>query len=154
MLQVFRFIPEIPSLLKTIDPTTAKPGEMQKQVAKQLSIFLNNFPNNLANLVDIIRKSNPDFEKRDQNNNFIQQDASECWGYLMKCIHQYAGNKISDLFHIQFETKTKPLGSEEQPVIGTEDDDRLRCFIDQDTSQIEQGIKLDSKIEKINQKND
>ena len=148
VLQVFRLIPEIPTILKEAESEPVKPIETGKQVAKQLSIFLNNFPNNLNSLVEVIRKSNPDFERRDQNNNFVQQDASECWNYLMKCINQYVGNKISDLFHIQFETKTKPLGSDESPVIGTEDDDRLRCFIDQDTKQIEQGIKLDSEVEK------
>ena len=66
----------------------------------------------------------------------------------MECMKRLVGNKISDLFHIQFETKTKLLGSDDQPVVKTEDDDRLRCDIDQDTKQIEQGIKFDCEIEK------
>ena len=59
VLQVFRFIPEIPTILKEAEKTADKAIDPQKCVAKQLSIFLNNFPNNLNFLVDTIRKSNP-----------------------------------------------------------------------------------------------
>lgn len=148
VLQVFRLIPEIPEALKEEQSATIGPNDVEKKVAKQLSIFLNNFPTNLNSFVELLRESNSDFKKRDQNNNFVQQDASECWNYLMKCINHYVGNKISDLFQIQFETKTKPLGSDDKPVTSIETDDRLRCIIDQNTNKIEQGIKTDSEIEK------
>ncbi|OHT17401.1 Clan CA, family C19, ubiquitin hydrolase-like cysteine peptidase [Tritrichomonas foetus] len=142
VLQVFRLLPEIPEILKDLTPPETDNGN----VVKQLALLFENFPNNLNNLIKSIYKANPDFCQKDVNGNNMQQDAAECWSFLINCINQCGDSRIPDLFNIEFESTTHLVGSEEVTSVKKEKDNRLRCDIDQDTRQIEQGIEMSDEF--------
>ncbi|KAH0785968.1 ubiquitin carboxyl-terminal hydrolase 14 [Histomonas meleagridis] len=138
VLQVFRLLPDVTDILKSLQPDVKS-----NKILFYLCKFITDFPNHLDKLVSSIRESNPLFNQKDPTTgSYIQQDAAECWSFLTS----HLPAEVNELFQIQFQTISKIADNDEMD-ISTEVDDRLKCYIDSDTRQLEQGITFDSEIE-------
>lgn len=136
VFQVFRMLDSVNNEIKSIDQS-----KIMDKLTKMIVQFYNHFPENLDELIDEIRKSNSYFNQKDKYGFYQQQDAAEFWSYIISLLSRYS-SKINDLFQIQFQVSS--TGSDD---VNYEVDDRLKCYIDSETTTIEQGISFDSNLE-------
>ena len=143
VLEVFRFIPQLVEHIKKF--SSEKPGA--NPLITQLAKLYTDFPTALPHLIIELRKLNPQFAEKDpQTQQYKQQDASECWGFIMNILRQHIGDKVSNLFEIDYEVTLEEPKHETQIMIET--DDRLVCSINSETKSIEQGILNPTFVER------
>lgn len=107
-------------------------------------------------LLQQLRKVNPQFQEWNSRGGYCQQDAEECWSTLLAQCHQLlvspsllslsqfpVGASVVDfLFGVELETVDTCLeSSEEQPRKRKEVVRSLKCHISHNTSHLEQGLK-------------
>lgn len=144
-LQVLRSIPELKEAINEYVSTKESPNPF----IKALSVLFNNPPANLPVVIHQLRQMDPQFNEIDEQTGvFRQQDASECMGKILDCLRREIGSKVKDLFNITFEETLKDVEEKHKDEVIYEDDDRLRCSIDSETRQIEQGILNDTDVER------
>ncbi|GJQ14796.1 hypothetical protein GpartN1_g6587.t1 [Galdieria partita] len=115
-------------------------------------------------LLQQLRKVNPQFQEWNNRGGYCQQDAEECWSTLLSQCHQVLaspsllsmssfslGDSVVDfLFGVELETIDTCLeSSDEEPRKRKEVVRSLKCHISHNTSQLEQGLKegLETTIE-------
>lgn len=94
-------------------------------------------------LLDMLHIMFPQFAEKNEHGNFIQQDAHECWGELMKIMQQKLKiespngqtlNFITQYFGVNFHSILKLKDNEEKETTSEENFLQLSCFISQGTS--------------------
>jgi len=141
-LQVFRYIPQLVESIKGY----SKEGK-NNSLINQLGKFFEQFPSALPNVILELRKMNPQFADKDpQTQQFRQQDASECWGFIMQILRENIGDSVSNLFEIDYDITYEEITGKHPAEKRIETDDRLRCSIDSETKHMEQGILKPTEI--------
>jgi len=114
----------------------------------------------------VFRSVYPQFAETNSQGHMMQQDAEEALSQLMqtmanhlkttpptatdkKCINTYPANNVIDQYFAgEMETRLKPEGGDEKEErVGKEVFKKLRCFIDNQTNFLFQGITKVSKQE-------
>ena len=128
-------IPELKDAIKKYVTTKESPHPL----IVELDHLFSHPPDHLPQVITQLRAYDPQFAERDdQTQAFRQQDASECMGKILELLRREIGDDVKNLFSISLEeTLTEPTHKTE---VIEEVDDRLRCSIDQNVSQLEQGI--------------
>jgi len=144
-LQVLRSIPELKAAINEYVTSNPSPHPFIQAV----NVLFNKPPTNLPVVIHQLRQLDPQFAEIDeQTKNYRQQDASECMGKILDCFRREIGGKVIDLFNIGLVRTLKDLQEKHKDEIIEDDDDRLRCSIDSETRQIEQGILNPTEVEK------
>jgi ubiquitin carboxyl-terminal hydrolase 14 len=176
-LQCLRMIPEIRAALNCSD--TIQSSSLEVKFTQDLNRLFNETDNTFApdavtphQFVNTLRRSFPTFNQRGDRGGFLQQDAEEFYGTVMRCLgnsltrNQLSGSidKLKDafgqrdglprceslidsLFKIEFETKETCVESEEV-VTRKSEDSKLTCNIvggggsDQKVDHLHQGLEL------------
>lgn len=139
ILQVLRYLPGLTE--KVINHPSENP------VVKSMATFFQNYPAQLPIIVTSLRNSVPLFNEKDpQSGSFRQQDASEAWNYILDILKREVGQDIAQLFQITY--RIKLIGTDKSLPDNVENDDRLRCVIDGETKNLEQGIILENQVER------
>jgi len=101
-------------------------------------------------LVQLLHNVFPRFAERGEQGGFQQQDANECWIELMGVLKRHLNMKTADAsksvidtyFGLEFETETKCVESDEEPVTkSTEHFLQYSCYIDKDVKYLASGLK-------------
>merc|ERR1712141_991872 len=103
-------------------------------------------------LLQVLHNAFPRFAERGEQGGYQQQDANECWVELLGMIKQKLMSKPSEgqaaasivdqYFGLDFETETKCVESEEEPVVkSTEKFLQYSCYIDKDVKYLDTGLK-------------
>lgn len=112
-------------------------------------------------LVQVLHNAFPRFAERGEQGGFQQQDANECWIELMGILKRNltmkanpndsaaaaaaasSGKSVIDTyFGLQFETETKCVESDEEPVTkSTEHFLQYNCYIDKDVKYLASGLQ-------------
>merc|ERR1711899_701950 len=101
-------------------------------------------------LVQLLHNVFPRFAERGEQGGFQQQDANECWIELMGVLKRHLNMKTADAsksvidtyFGLEFETETKCVESDEEPVTkSTEHFLQYNCYIDKDVKYLASGLK-------------
>lgn len=99
-------------------------------------------------LVQLLHNVFPRFAERGEQGGFQQQDANECWvelmGVLKRHLKMEEGDKsvIDTFFGLEFETETKCVESEEEPVSKSKEHFlQYNCYIDKDVKYLASGLK-------------
>lgn len=108
-------------------------------------------------LLQLLHHVFPRFADRDNHGGFQQQDANECWVELMGVLKRHlqmgtgeaavaggaSGNSVIDTyFGLDFETETKCVESEEEPVTKSREHFlQYSCYIDKDVKYLASGLK-------------
>ena len=145
-LQTLRNLPKFAEICKASDPPNTPGNNM---LAHSFCDLLRNFPARLPDFIATLRRFNPMFAEQDPVTHVPrQQDASEAWGCILTALIGSLGSQIKDLFSIGYAVReTCPeLDGLTRTIEDT--DDRLRCFITQETKQIEFGISMDAILER------
>ena len=96
---------------------------------------------------DMSHNAFPRFAERGEQGGYQQQDANECWVELLGMIKQKLMSKPSEgqaaasivdqYFGLDFETETKCIESEEEPVVkSTEKFLQYSCYIDKEVKYL------------------
>ncbi|KAK2860004.1 hypothetical protein Q7C36_004170 [Tachysurus vachellii] len=118
-------------------------------------------------LLQFLHMAFPQFSEKDDQGQYLQQDANECWVQLMRVLQQKLEtqesetpiqmsdsdggaaaastkkNFIDQFFGVEFDTTMKCTESEdEEPVKGMESNLQLSCFINQEVKYLATGIRL------------
>ncbi|KAK2860105.1 hypothetical protein Q7C36_004271 [Tachysurus vachellii] len=118
-------------------------------------------------LLQFLLMAFPQFAEKDDQGQYVQQDANECWVHLMRVLQQKLEtqepeipiqmndgdggtaasstkkNFIDQFFGVVFDTSMKCMESEdEEPVVGMESNLQLSCFINQEVKYLANGIRL------------
>jgi len=105
-------------------------------------------------LVQLLHNVFPRFAERGEQGGFQQQDANECWIELMGVLKRHlnmkdnetAANSVKSVvdtyFGLEFETETKCVESEEEPVTKSKEHFlQYNCYIDKDVKYLSSGLK-------------
>ena len=101
-------------------------------------------------LVQLLHNVFPRFAERGEQGGFQQQDANECWVELMGVLKRHLNMKdtvpsksvIDTFFGLEFETETKCVESEEEPVSKSKEHFlQYNCYIDKDVKYLFSGLK-------------
>lgn len=101
-------------------------------------------------LVQLLHNVFPRFAERGEQGGFQQQDANECWVELMGVLKRHLNMKdtvpsksvIDTFFGLEFETETKCVESEEEPVSKSKEHFlQYNCYIDKDVKYLASGLK-------------
>lgn len=103
-------------------------------------------------LLNILRKTYPQFAERDPQSGFYkQQDAEELFTQLFHSLTVVFGDKFSEDFRIKFRTTIKDKNNENDVTIREDEDDfKLQCHISGSTNFLRNGLidSLNEVIEK------
>ena len=102
-------------------------------------------------LLQVLHNAFPRFAERGEQGGYQQQDANECWVELLGMIKQKLMSKPSEgqaaasivdqYFGLDFETETKCVESEEEPVVkSTEKFLQYSCYIDKEVKYLATGL--------------
>ena len=145
VLEVFRYLPEFQKIILH----TPLPSNFRTGLVPIIVSFYKNFPRGLDTLVGSIRYYNPTFREKDPiTDTYMQQDAAECWTFLLKELSK-AFPEISNLFNIKFKSTYTNNENPDEKEIKTEISDKLQVNIDSETSYIEKGIEMNSEVTKF-----
>merc|ERR1719431_1018311 len=102
-------------------------------------------------MLQVLHNVFPRFAERGEQGGFQQQDANECWIELMGVLKRHLNMKTADAatksvidtyFGLEFETETKCVESDEEPVSkSTEHFLQYNCYIDRDVKYLASGLK-------------
>ena len=100
-------------------------------------------------LVQLLHNVFPRFAERGEQGGFQQQDANECWVELMGVLKRHLNMKeqkeqsvIDTFFGLEFDTETKCVESEEEPVTKSKEHFlQYNCYIDKDVKYLFSGLK-------------
>merc|ERR1712141_445063 len=103
-------------------------------------------------LLQVLHNAFPRFAERGEQGGYQQQDANECWVELLGMIKQKLMSKpaegnpsssvVDKYFGLEFETETKCVESEEEPVVKSKEHFlQYNCYIDKDVKYLSSGLK-------------
>lgn len=106
-------------------------------------------------LLNILRKTYPQFAERDPQSGFYkQQDAEELFTQLFHSLTVVFGDKFSEDFRIKFKTTIKDTNNENDVTVREDEDDfKLQCHISGTTNFLRNGL-IDSLNEIIEKRSD
>ncbi|KAI0460775.1 hypothetical protein LJB42_001575 [Komagataella kurtzmanii] len=104
------------------------------------------------NLLATLRTQFPQFNERNDQGFFKQQDAEELYSQLLSVLLRKYPD-LASFFRVEFKTSTRCLETNESPVIGYEDSLKLNCHISINTNFLKDGLinNLKETLEKNNQ---
>merc|ERR550539_260818 len=157
-VQCLKSVPEFKEALKSYLPVG--PGGLGVgDAATQLTVAMRdlykamergqNFPPLV--LLQVLHNAFPRFAERGEQGGYQQQDANECWVELLGMIKQKliskpsegqaAASIVDQYFGLDFETETKCVESEEEPVVkSTEKFLQYSCYIDKEVKYLATGL--------------
>ncbi len=106
-------------------------------------------------LLQLLHNVFPRFAERGEQGGFQQQDANECWVELMGVLKRHLNRKVNPgdpnsgtksvidtYFGLEFDTETKCVESEEEPVNKSKEHFlQYNCYIDKDVKYLASGLK-------------
>jgi ubiquitin carboxyl-terminal hydrolase 14 len=146
ILQVLRSLPDFVKIVSSV--VLPPPGDdPESRLACALVRFIRKFPSDLLVLITALRAYAPEFKTRDDNGQYMQQDAAECWGILMSCVRRAVAPAAADLFDIRFRQTVTTPGSDDPPVVSETTETFLKCHIGAETRFLHEGVSLVSDVE-------
>lgn len=146
-IQSLSVVPELRDCLKKYDGSiTMNTGDgIHNMVVTLRDTYTQMEKNSVVipmSLLDMLHIMFPQFAEKNENGNFIQQDAHECWGELMKAMQQKLKiqnpngetlNFITQYFGVNFHStmKLKDNNDESKETTAEENFLQLSCFISQ-----------------------
>lgn len=171
-VQCIRSVPEVKEALKRYGGALRASGEMAS--AQYITAALRDLFDSMDKtsssippiiLLQFLHMAFPQFAEKGDQGQYLQQDANECWGQMMRVLQQKlegiegdtvmetdsgatatASKKkslIDQFFGIEIETVMKCTEAEEEEVTkGKENQLQLSCFISQEVKYLFTGLKL------------
>jgi len=105
-------------------------------------------------LLQVLHSAFPRFAERGEQGGYQQQDANECWVEMLSMVKQKlmiksdsatasaARSVVDDYFGLEFETETKCVEAEEEPVSKSKERFlQYNCYIDKEVKYLASGLK-------------
>jgi len=103
-------------------------------------------------LLQVLHSAFPRFAERGEQGGYQQQDANECWEAMLNTVKQklmvkpedasIARSVIDDYFGLEFDTETKCVESEDEPVSKSKERFlQYNCYIDKEVKYLASGLK-------------
>ena len=157
-LQCLGRVPEFRKSLKELAVSSQGPNDLSKQFAKELGNVYSQLDNASTavvpyRLVSLLRNLNPLFADQEKGH-YKQQDAEECWTFLLNTIRDHLKNPatekfsnylIDELFGIEMEIKMKNIEEPTEIKEKKEITFKLPCYIDNLTNELQSGLKTSLK---------
>lgn len=157
-IQCLGRVSELRNGLKQLAVSSQGPNDITKQFAKELGNTYDQLDNASSTvspikLVNLLRVLNPLFAEQDKGY-YKQQDAEECWTFLLNSIREHLKNNatekfsaylIDELFGIQLEITMKNIEEPSEIKEKKEIVYKLACYIDNQTTELHSGLKAGLK---------
>jgi len=157
-IQCLGRVPELRNSLKELAVSSQGPSDVSKQFTKELGNTFSQLDNAATavspfKVLMLLRALNPLFAEQDKGY-YKQQDAEECWTFLLNTIREHLKNNasekfsaylIDELFGIQLEVTMKNVEDPTEVKEKKEITYKIVCYIDNQTTELTSGLKASLK---------